>query len=226
MSSRLTQPLTSTSYAILGMLATRPWSTYALAKQMRRSLHHIWPRAESNIYAEPKRLVELGLAKAEVQTLGKRSRTVYAITHDGRDAFERWLGTQSSPSRFESETLVKVLFGNLGTKEELLANLGAFAQEAAATKQLLRQIAADYASGTSAFPERTHINSLIFLWIWEHADTQARWAEAAMAQVRRWPDTRQPPAETEAALDVFRSALASAAETPVEEQPRTRAPTA
>jgi PadR family transcriptional regulator AphA len=27
-------PLTSTSYAILGLLALRPWTTYELAKQM------------------------------------------------------------------------------------------------------------------------------------------------------------------------------------------------
>jgi PadR family transcriptional regulator AphA len=45
--------LTTTSYAILGLLAIKPWSTYELAAQMRRNLHYFWPRAESNLYAEP-----------------------------------------------------------------------------------------------------------------------------------------------------------------------------
>ena len=58
MSSR---QLTTTSYAILGLLAVKPWATYDLAKQLQRSLHFFWPRAESNLYAEPKRLVEAGL---------------------------------------------------------------------------------------------------------------------------------------------------------------------
>jgi len=63
MSSR---PLTTTSYAILGLLAIQPWSTYELAQLMKRSMHFFWPRAESNLYAEPKRLVEAELATAEV----------------------------------------------------------------------------------------------------------------------------------------------------------------
>src|SRR5262245_62767930 len=109
--------LTTTSYTILGLLAIRPWSTYALAKQMRR-LHHIWPRAESNVYAEPKRLVEVGMATAEVELVGKRARTVYAITPQGRRALERWLRVENAPPRFESEALVKVLFANEGTKGE------------------------------------------------------------------------------------------------------------
>src|SRR5436190_18838394 len=90
--------LTTTSYAILCLLAIRPWSTYELAKQMRRSLHHIWPRAESNVYAEPRRLVEAGLARAQVQTVGRRVRTLYTITPQGRRALERWLGTESAPT--------------------------------------------------------------------------------------------------------------------------------
>lgn len=64
MSSR---PLTTTSFAILGLLAIQPWSTYELAQLMRRSLQFVWPRAESNLYAEPKRLVDAGLATAEVE---------------------------------------------------------------------------------------------------------------------------------------------------------------
>ena len=62
--------LTTTSYAILGLLAVRPWSTYELAAQMRRNLHYFWPRAESNVYAEPKRLVAGGFARAWAESYG------------------------------------------------------------------------------------------------------------------------------------------------------------
>jgi PadR family transcriptional regulator, regulatory protein AphA len=204
MSSTDGRQLTTTSYAILCLLAIRPWSTYELAKQMRRSLHHIWPRAESNVYAEPKRLVEARLASAEVQRVGKRTRTLYTITPKGRRALERWLDTDSAPTRVESETLVKVLFGNYGTKDALLTNLRAFAAEAEAVKQLWSVVASEYDRGTHAFPERVHVNALIFRWIWEHADLNARWAEWAIEQVELWPDTSEP-ADIEAALAVFRS---------------------
>ena len=36
-------PLTTTSYAILGLLAVKPWTTYELAQQMRRALGQFWP---------------------------------------------------------------------------------------------------------------------------------------------------------------------------------------
>jgi PadR family transcriptional regulator AphA len=202
--------LTTTSYAILCLLAIRPWSTYELAKQMRRSLHHIWPRAESNVYAEPKRLLEGGLATAEVQKVGERPRTLYTITPQGRQALERWLETESAPTRVESETLVKVLFGNYGTKDTLLTNLRAFAAEAEAVMQLWRVVASEYDRGSHEFPERVHVNSLIFRWIWEHANLNVRWADWAIEQVEQWPDTSEP-ADIERALEVFRSPLQPAA---------------
>ena len=55
---------TTTSYAVLGLLSVRTWTTYELAKQVRRRLHWFWPRAERKLYDEPKRLVAAGLATA------------------------------------------------------------------------------------------------------------------------------------------------------------------
>lgn len=206
MSSPNGRPLTTTSYAILCLLAIRPWSTYELAKQMRRSLHHIWPRAESNVYAEPKRLVEAGLARAETQATGRRARTLYTITPEGRAAIERWLQSDSAPSRFEAEALVKVIFANYGTKDDLLENLHAFAAEAAATKEFWKLVASDYDRGVHSFPDRVHVNSLFFRWIWQQAETNTRWVQWAIEQVETWPDVTEP-ADIEAALDVFRAVL-------------------
>lgn len=206
MSSSNPRSPTTTSYAILGLLAIRPWSAYELAKQMHRSLHHIWPRAESNVYAEPRRLVDAGLARAETQRVGERRRTVYSITPAGRSALELWLGTESAGSRVESETLVKILFGNYGTKAELLANLRSFADEAMAVKELWHGVASEYDRGTHEFPERVHVNSLMFRWIWEHADLNARWAEWAAARVESWPSV-DGEVDVEKSLAVFRDVL-------------------
>jgi len=40
--------LSTTSYAILGLLDLRPWTAYELTKHMRRNLHYFFPRAESS----------------------------------------------------------------------------------------------------------------------------------------------------------------------------------
>jgi PadR family transcriptional regulator, regulatory protein AphA len=206
MSSADDRSLTTTSYAILGLLAIRPWSTYALTKQLRRSLRHFWPRAESNVYAEPKRLVEAGLARAEVEATGKRARTIYAITTAGQRALSDWLATRSAPSRVESEALVKVLFGNLASKDEMLTNLRRIAAEAAETQAFSRAVAEEYLRGDDPFPERVHINALIFRWIWEQADANARWAAWAIAQVESWPNTTRPH-DVAAALATFRAVV-------------------
>ena len=70
------QRLTTTSYAILGLLAVRSWSTYELTRQMEWSLGRFWPRAKSKLYEEPKKLEALGLATSRQETMGRRKRAV------------------------------------------------------------------------------------------------------------------------------------------------------
>ena len=91
-----TSPLTPTSYAILGLLAIKPWTTYELAKQMDRTLSRFWPRARSKLYEEPKKLVAHGLAEADAGANGRRPRTVYSITPAGRRALAGWLAADSA----------------------------------------------------------------------------------------------------------------------------------
>src|SRR5262245_24773439 len=89
--SMASSTMTPTSYAILGLLALKPWTTYELAQQMDRALGRFWPRAESKLYEEPKKLVALGLASVTSEMVGKRRRTVYSITADGRRALAEWV---------------------------------------------------------------------------------------------------------------------------------------
>jgi PadR family transcriptional regulator, regulatory protein AphA len=199
--------LTTTSYAILGLLAIRPWSTYELAAQMRRNLHYFWPRAESNLYAEPKRLVEGNFARARSQPVGKRRRTVYSITPKGRRALKRWVGEPASESRLESETLVKAMFAPYGSKENLLAQLRRFLDEQSAKKQQLADIFREYLAGEDPFPERLHINVLCYHLIWDSAETAASWAAWAIDQVEGWPDVATP-ANRASFMAVLEEALA------------------
>lgn len=184
--------LTGTSYAILGLLAIQPWSTYELTKLMGRSLHLVWPRAESNLYQEPQRLVEAGLATAERRMVGRRPRTEYAITPAGRDALVAWLERPAAPTLLESEALVKVLFGNYLEPDALIRHLDAFAAEAESAEEPWREIAQEYIDGTGPFPERTHINALFWVLLDRWARMRAEWAHWAAAEVATWPDGDGP----------------------------------
>ncbi len=179
--------LTTTSYVILGHLALRTWSTYELAKQMKRSTRHYWPRAESKIYEEPKKLVAHGLATATREYTGRRSRTVYAITDNGRKALRRWLDEPGQPPVVEFEGVVKVLFGEQGTKDQLLATLRSIREQAQRTRDEHVALAADLAQTGGPFPDRLHVNELVFKFMWEQTETVIRWATWAEEHVVRWP---------------------------------------
>jgi PadR family transcriptional regulator, regulatory protein AphA len=184
--------LTPTSFAVLGLLAIRPWSTYELTKLLGRSVQYVMPRTEANRYQEPKRLVEAGLASAEDEMVGQRRRTVYSITPAGREALEAWLGRPSGPTQLESEALLKILFGNMVPHETLLARIRDVGAEAEAIEAPWRAIAAEYANGEGLFPERIHINALFWVLLDRWARLRAEWARWAVMEVESWPDELGP----------------------------------
>ncbi len=198
--------LTTTSYAMLGLLAIRPWSTYELAQQMRRNLHFFWPRAESNLYAEPKKLVSGGWAKAVSRPVGERRRTVYSITAQGHRALEQWLRQPSTPTKVEAEPLVKFAFAENTTKEHVLENVRRFQEDARTRQKRLRTIFEEYLRNAEPFPERVHINVVAYRLLWDYARADATWAAWALDQVRLWPNTTQPPGRG-ALMGVLRAAL-------------------
>src|SRR5512139_3357298 len=109
MSTPSVEELTPTSYAMLGLLSLRPWTTYELAKQMQRSVRWFWPRAERKLYEEPKRLAALGLAATESAPTGRRPSTRYEITPAGRQALAAWLRAgPGAPMQIEMEPMVRV----------------------------------------------------------------------------------------------------------------------
>jgi PadR family transcriptional regulator, regulatory protein AphA len=180
--------LTTTSYAILGLLSLRPWTTYELAQQMQRSLGHFWPRAESKLYEEPKKLVEHGLAKATVDHVGKRPRTVYAITPAGRRALRAWMPEPSAGPAVEFEGLVRVFFAEHGTKADLLAAIDAAHEWVDRRYEDGRGINRGYLEGQGAFPERLPWLILVGRFFQEMMDAVERWATWANETVEAWPD--------------------------------------
>ena len=82
---------------------------------MDRSLGRIWPRAQSKLYEEPKKLVAQGLACAAEEQVGQRPRTVYTITSRGRRALAAWLRDPGAGPVLEFEQLLKIFFAENGT---------------------------------------------------------------------------------------------------------------
>lgn len=113
--------LTPTSYALLGLLARKPWSAYELNAHMQHSvLSAFWPRAASGVYSEPKKLVANKLATAQEEGRNGRSRTVYTITEAGREELLSWLQSPTeSYVTMSFEAMLKFLYSRSGNLQTL-----------------------------------------------------------------------------------------------------------
>ena len=95
-------------YALLGLLAERPRSGYALWKTFENSLANVWPASHSQIYPELARLREDGLI--EQVDAGARGRKSYAATPAGVDAVRTWLRTTEPDRATRDEAMLRVFF--------------------------------------------------------------------------------------------------------------------
>ena len=209
-----TPSLSTTSYAVLGLLAVKPWSSYELTQQMDRSLGRIWPRAVSKLYEEPKKLVAHGLARASSETNGQRTRTVYAITPKGRRALRRWLAEPAAGPSLEFEQMVKVFFAEHATTADLrrtLTAVDAWARERCAESLAVGE---QYLHGEGPFPERLPELMLTSRFLTDFYLLLRQWAQWASAQIDSWPDdphqARHDPAEIEETIRRAATGSASA----------------
>ena len=180
--------LTTTSYAVLGLLSLRSWTTYELAEQMKRAIGQYWPRAESGIYREPKKLEARGLARSTTEYVGQRPRTRYTITPAGRRALAAWVPSPGAGPVIEFEQLVKVFFAEQATKADLLATLGGVRtciEDRAAAAPGIPQ---EYLEKRGAYPERLPWLILTGRFLDEIRQAVDRWAAWAIDVVETWPD--------------------------------------
>ncbi len=195
-------PPTTTRAAILGQLALRDWSAYELTRSMRRTLRYFWPRAESVIYAEAKKLEADGLAVTRTEPLGdgsRRTRTIYSITTTGRQALAAWLATQPTTVDLYLEPLLRVHLARFGTREDLLRAIDA--AHAAANDILITAdtVATEFVEGRHLFQTEAHLRAVLFDGLVSQAQALQRWAANAQREIRRWPEvTGDPPAQRRA----------------------------
>jgi len=184
--------LSSTSYALLGLLAVRPWTTYELANQTKRSLRFFFPRAERHLYAEAKRLADGGLARSEEAFTGRRRSTTYAITPAGRRALQKWLRTEPAPPVLEAEVLLRTFFADSGRQQDLLAALETARQQAIVAQGELAAMARQSLDGEAPFPERASVGALGLRFVTDFHRLVEQWATWASDEVATWthPDGR------------------------------------
>lgn len=197
--------LTTTTYGVLGLLAVRPHSTYELAKAMERSVGRVWPRAQSKLFEEPKKLVEHGYATASEDSVGRRRRTVFTITRSGRRALAVWLSEPGDGPALEFEGLVKLIFADHGTRPDALATIARAREWAVEMNAGNLEAAEKFVESQGRYAERRATTLLLGAFLTDFYALVASWADWAEDEVTGWPDDiashRISPDQTRQVLD-------------------------
>ena len=179
-----------------------------MTQNVGRTLHWFWPRAESVLYAEVKRLTDLGLAKATPRPGARgRDKTVYTLTAAGRRALKAWLATDPNGVSLHSEPLLRVHLSPWGTKADLIRALEAEKADAEALIRVSITVGTEFAEGRHQFQDQVHVRAVLFDLLWSQGVSRYEAAERCLAVVARWPDIDGTPAAKREGMRVIRRAL-------------------
>jgi len=181
--------LTTTSYAVLGLLSICPMSGYDLHQALARSIAHFWPISKSQVYAELGRLERLGMVEgAEVPQERLPDKRVFGLTMAGAEALDGWLSDQpAAPLQMRIPFLLKALLGHRrppGATSALLHEVRAAAVEEAHRFARFGELLAQ-APGT-------HYARITVLFGRKIAEAVAGWAEEAQALLPERQDRIDP----------------------------------
>ncbi|HEX3610840.1 MAG TPA: PadR family transcriptional regulator [Sporichthyaceae bacterium] len=210
--------LTATSYAVLALLARTPYSAYDLTGEIKASLAQCLPRSATLLYREPKNLVAHGFAEVEIQLKGRQKRAVYSITESGRSALAQWLASPPAAPVFESEAVVRAVFGHLGSRADLVSSLETLENQVRDLAQagfgsipggLDRcPVSAEHVADQELVADLyTDLYALLIDW-------SRRARESVQARPEQWPDGAE-----QAALDRLRKVLGGAPRSRVDTLP-------
>jgi DNA-binding PadR family transcriptional regulator len=195
--------LTTTSYAVLAQVAVHPWSTYELARQRVRYFRYVWPRAESAIYREVKRLSAMGLLHGRKEHVGKRARTVYSITEEGRGALREWLATPVSPFAMDFEAMIRLFVAPLGTKNNIVSTLNQVRDDAREMLRFGGQVKQEFLQGIAVTQDQVYIRALAVDFFISLLRTVEAWVDRTLEEIESWDDL-SPDGKNERALEKIR----------------------
>jgi DNA-binding PadR family transcriptional regulator len=171
--------LSTTEFAVLGLLSFGERSGYDLKKAAEAGVGYVCTAAKSQIYAVLPRLVAGGLATAKrVRQERFPDKQVYRITKRGEEAFGAWLEEPVDYTAPRSPFLLKIFFGGKMSRDALLAHVRrkreAAAEELAEYREIEKRIKED---------ERSYFGYATLRWGMAQARAWVRWADGFLEEL-------------------------------------------
>ena len=116
---------TAVTWAVLGLLGSKPRSGYDIKRAVDRTIRHFWAASYGQIYPELKRLEDAGWIAGKDADRGGRTRRVYRITAAGRRQLEDWLHGFETRIEMRDESLLRLFFADALPAEDALGLLTA-----------------------------------------------------------------------------------------------------
>jgi DNA-binding PadR family transcriptional regulator len=141
--------LTTTEYAVLGLLAFGESSGYDLVREASRSIDYMWAPSRSQIYKVLPRLVGWGLAESrEVEQQGRPDKALYRITDAGLAQLRSWIETEEDdPAGGPAVFLMKLFFGWVAPPDAARTQLALY-------RRLVAKHLAEFEEMERGLPER------------------------------------------------------------------------
>lgn len=136
MSSERLNPL---SYVVLTLIGEGGATAHDLVDMTRRGARLYWSAAPSKIYAEPKRLEQLGYVTSSREPGRTRERSRYALTDAGRAALREWIASPAGFPRIYHEAACRVLAADLADDATVLASVRGMREELDELSELLEE---------------------------------------------------------------------------------------
>ncbi len=160
------------AYVVLALVGERGAGAHDLASMMARSPLY-WDAAQSQWYAEPKKLAADGYLKATTRPGRTTARTHYTITAKGRATLRRWLARPARFTRMQNEAAIRLLAGDMIDDDTIVASLTGLRAEL----DRLEASLVDSEAVATQIPERTRYLLLSHRLAHRLIDAHRAWIE-------------------------------------------------
>lgn len=129
---------------ILGFFMERDLTGYDVKKTMETSTNFFFNTSYGNIYPTLKKLENTGMLVVFEEVKNGKLNKIYSITNDGREAFLKWLGSNSDIAMIRDEALCRVYFFDHLKDEEIKSEIVSYIERLDKEIEKLKQLRKDH----------------------------------------------------------------------------------
>ena len=140
---------------ILGLLSHDDLTGYDIKKQIDGSIRFFWKGSFGSIYPALAELEKQGsVRRLKSNDGGGREKIIYSITSQGKEILKAWVRDEKASNDLKYETLMKLFFGGVESKETALRNIEVFEEQIKADLKVLQVYKANI---EKALDEEDHV---------------------------------------------------------------------